>query len=356
MTVEELNGEQVLDKIIREQLKPLVKKVDQQAYYPEEYLQTLAENGLFTSDGHQMDEVRRRETILVERTAEACMTTAFNLWCHLASLTYWRHCDNQYLKSEILPSLESGEFFGGTGLSNPMKYYSGLEPLHLKARRGEGGYVISGSLASVSNLKRGHWFGIIASLDDGGEIMAFVPCSIEGLKMKEKADYIGVNGSATYGCRFNDVFVPEEWIISNDAQSFVDVIRPTFILYQTPLGLGVTSSAIRSMKKAPKKQGNINAFLPVQADEVEVGYNDLKNQLETLIKEGHEGNKLRDLLQLRLDIDALTLKAVHGDMLHYGGAGYLQNSHQSRRLRETYFLLNLTPTVKHLEKELFPHS
>ncbi|OZT76652.1 acyl-CoA dehydrogenase family protein [Salinicoccus roseus] len=356
MTVEELNGEQVLDKIIREQLKPLVKKVDQQAYYPEEYLQTLAENGLFTSDGHQMDEVRRRETILVERTAEACMTTAFNLWCHLASLTYLRHCDNQYLKSEILPSLESGEFFGGTGLSNPMKYYSGLEPLHLKARRGEGGYVISGSLASVSNLKREHWFGIIASLDDGGEIMAFVPCSIEGLKMKEKADYIGVNGSATYGCRFNDVFVPEEWIISNDAQSFVDVIRPTFILYQAPLGLGVTSSAIRSMKKAPKKQGNINAFLPVQADEVEGGYNDLKNQLETLIKEGHEDDKLRDLLQLRLDIDALTLKAVHGDMLHYGGAGYLQNSHQSRRLRETYFLLNLTPTVKHLEKELSPHS
>ena len=88
----------------------------------------------------------------------------------------------------------------------------------MKARRGEGGYVISGSLASVSNLKREHWFGIIASLDMVGEIMAFVPCSIEGLKMKGEGGLYRVNGSATYGCRFNDVFVPEEWIISNDAQ------------------------------------------------------------------------------------------------------------------------------------------
>ncbi|KIH70184.1 acyl-CoA dehydrogenase family protein [Salinicoccus roseus] len=352
MAVEELNREHVVDKIIKEQLKPLVKKVDQQAYYPEEYLRALAENGLFDSDGYKVEEVRRREALLVEWTAGTCMTTAFNLWCHLASLTYLRHCDNQYLKSEILPPLEKGEFFGGTGLSNPMKYYSGLEPLHLKAERREGGYVVSGSLASVSNLKSGHWFGIIASLDGGGEIMAFVPCTVEGLKMKERADYIGVNGSATYGCRFNDVFIPEEWIISTDAQSFVDVIRPTFILYQTPLGLGVTSSAIRSMKKAPKKQGNINAYLPVQADEVEAGYIDLKNEFETLIRDGYDGSRLRGLMQLRLDIDRLTLKAVHGDMLHYGGAGYLQNSHQSRRLREVYFLLNLTPTVKHLEKEL----
>ncbi|GLH62973.1 ABC transporter substrate-binding protein [Parageobacillus sp. G301] len=58
------------------------------------------------------------------------------------------------------------------------------------------------------------------------------------------------------------------------------------------------------------------------------------------------------LYRIRLNVTYLTLKAVHGSMLHHGGAGYLQQSDPSRRLRESYFLANLTPTVKHLEKVL----
>lgn len=48
----------------------------------------------------------------------------------------------------------------------------------------------------------------------------------------------------------------------------------------------------------------------------------------------------------------MTLRAVQADMLHQGGSAYLQASDPSRRLREAYFLANLTPTVRHLEKLL----
>ena len=48
--------------------------------------------------------------------------------------------------------------------------------------------------------------------------MGFVPCNAEGLKLKEKVDYLGINGSATYACSFNDVFVPDEWILSENAE------------------------------------------------------------------------------------------------------------------------------------------
>ena len=37
--------------------------------------------------------------------------------------------------------------------------------------------------------------------------MGFVSCDAEGLQ-KEKVDYLGINGSATYACSFNDVFIP----------------------------------------------------------------------------------------------------------------------------------------------------
>ena len=347
-----IDSEQLLDSVISEYLKPVVKKVDTDAYYAEEYLLELGRKGFFDSEGYSKQEVIEREAMLVGRTSELCMTTGFNLWCHLASLTYIRNCGNQYLKDELLPKLENGECLGGTGLSNPMKYYSGLDRLHLKAEKTKGGYTISGNLASVSNLKENHWFGIVASAGDAGEIMAFVPCSAEGLRLKAKADYIGVNGSATYACRFTDVFIPDEWIIAREAEAFVDRIRPVFLLYQAPLGLGVTSAVIEAMHKAPKKMGNANIYLPVQPEEIKERYDLLKGRLQELLEDADLHGRIQEIMQLRLDVAELTIRAAHGNMLYHGGAGYLKHSHPSRRLRETYFLLNLTPTVKHLEKEL----
>ncbi len=352
MTLEKTDQDELLDSVIKEHLKPVVKKVDTEAFYAEAYLLALGHQGFFDSAGYTVKEVVERETMLVERTSELCMTTGFNLWCHLAALTYIRNSDNQYLKDELLPCLEKGECLGGTGLSNPMKYYSGLEKLHLKAEKAEGGYVISGNLASVSNLKENHWFGIVASLEGSREVMAVVPCNAEGLKLKEKADYIGVNGSATYACKFSDVFIPDDWVIAHEAEPFVDMIRPTFLLYQAPLGLGVTSAVVRAMHKAPKKMGNANEYLSVQPDDIKRKYDALSIRLAELVQTENPVDSVKEIMQLRLDVDELTIRAVHGNMLYHGGAGYLKNSHPSRRLREAYFLLNLTPTVKHLEKEL----
>ncbi|MFD6440367.1 hypothetical protein ACFWDG_11270 [Peribacillus sp. NPDC060186] len=95
-------------------------------------------------------------------------------------------------------SFENGNLLGATGLSNPMKYYAGLDKLNLSAEPIEGGYILKGVLASVSNLGYHHWFGLI---------VVVVPC--KGLKLTEKVDYLGLNGSASYACSFNDVLITE---------------------------------------------------------------------------------------------------------------------------------------------------
>ncbi|OOR09298.1 acyl-CoA dehydrogenase, partial [Bacillus mycoides] len=113
--------------------------IDTEAYYPREFLIKVGKSGFFRSTEGSQQEYLAREVRLVEETAKVCMTTAFNIWCHLASLTYVRASENPFLKNEILPQLENGELLGGTGLSNPMKFYAGLETLHLKAKRADGG-------------------------------------------------------------------------------------------------------------------------------------------------------------------------------------------------------------------------
>ncbi|PLR80336.1 acyl-CoA dehydrogenase [Bacillus canaveralius] len=343
---------EVLDDLLQNELKPLVRKIDADAFYPRDFLLKLGTKGFLSSNGLSEQEVLAREVNLVEQIAKVCMTTAFNLWCHLAALTYIRKSDNSYLKQELLPLLENGKLLGGTGLSNPMKYYAGLEPLHLSAERAEGGYIISGQLPSVSNLGESHWFGVIASVGKKQRIMAFVPCNTEGLKLKEKQEYLGLNGSATFACGFNDVFIPDHFVITDNADEYVEKIRPAFVFYQIPLGIGVTAASIVSIEKVCNKQGGCNQFLGIQNEELIEELAPLREQLYQLVHAEDLTRHWKELLQLRLNAVHLTSKAVHACMLHQGSAGYLHKSDPSRRLRESYFFVNLTPTVKHLAKML----
>ncbi|MBU9722411.1 MULTISPECIES: acyl-CoA dehydrogenase family protein [Bacillaceae] len=418
-----------LYEILEKKLKPQVKKIDGKSLYYKDIFKILGERGYFSSEGLSLSDVVQREVEVVKETSRFCMTTGFIIWCHLAALTYLRHSDNSFLRNNILPQLESGETIAGTGLSNPMKYYAGLEKLHLSARQVVGGYVVNGTLPSVSNLGDDHWFGVIAEVSDNQRVMLFIPCNAEGLSMKEKIDYMGINGSGTFACRFNEVFIPEEQVIAENADQFVKRIRPSFVVYQIPLGLGVIQSSLLSINKCKNRQNGCNEFLPIQGKDVEEKLSELGNRLKgafateveangtsvqglgspglgdsfvageasvevtdeasnvgtgevtdevsnvgsdeaSFIREGTVSSKSfysgedavsspsnveldwKEILAIRRDAATATHEAVHAAMLHGGGAAYLNNSEDGRRLREAYFLLNLTPTLKHLGKML----
>ena len=340
----------LLENIINEELKPYVKRIDAEAYYAENYLRKLGEAGFLSSENKSKKDTIMDEMYLVEETAKICMTTAFCLWCHLAALTYVRNTKNEKLKNELLPALESGEILAGTGLSNPMKFYAGLEKLHLSAKKVEGGYLVSGVLPSVSNLGKGHSFGFVAGLNDTEQIMGIVSCDVEGLQLKEKVDYLAINGSATYACSFKDVFIPNENILSEDAGAFIEVIRPAFLLYQIPLGLGVTQASIESIEKVCQRQNGCNQYLKNRPEDLRQEEEKIQAKIQTLFDQEHVSFK--EIAAIRLQSAYLTLEAVQASMLHNGSAGYLQNCAPSRRLREAYFYANLTPTIKHLEKVL----
>ena len=340
----------LLENIINEELKPYVKRIDAEAYYAENYLRKLGEAGFLSSENKSKKDTIMDEMYLVEETAKVCMTTAFCLWCHLAALTYVRNTKNEKLKNELLPALESGEILAGTGLSNPMKFYAGLEKLHLSAKKVEGGYLVSGVLPSVSNLGKGHSFGFVAGLNDTEQIMGIVSCDVEGLQLKEKVDYLAINGSATYACSFKDVFIPNENILSEDAGAFIEVIRPAFLLYQIPLGLGVTQASIESIEKVCQRQNGCNQYLKNRPEDLRQEEEKIQAKIQTLFDQEHV--PFKEIAAIRLQSAYLTLEAVQASMLHNGSAGYLQNCAPSRRLREAYFFANLTPTIKHLEKVL----
>jgi len=337
----------VLKALIDDKLKPFAKKIDEEAFYAEEYLYALGKAGFLNSSQKEEESYLLDELELVNETAKVCMTTAFCLWCHLAALTYIRKTKNIVLREKVLSALERGELLGATGLSNPMKYYAGMEKLHLQAEQVDGGYVINGVLPAVSNLGANHYFGSLANCN-GKEVMVFVHADDENLQFKEAVDFLGVNGSATNSVRFTNVFIADESVVSHDATSFIEEIRPTFVLYQIPLGIGVMEAAIEGIEKVKGKQNGSNQFLPVQAADIAKKIITLKGALKSIASGEQKG--LLDICQLRLNTVYETLGAVQANMLHNGSGGYTNGSSPSRKLREAYFFANLTPTVRQLEK------
>ena len=68
----------------------------------------------------------------------------------------------------------TGRILGGTGLSNPMKSFFGIEKLKLKGRKVEGGYSRARRAALGIQSRPDHFFGTIFEPDDRpGEIVMF---------------------------------------------------------------------------------------------------------------------------------------------------------------------------------------
>ena len=195
-----------------------------------------------------------RSLSLIEEVASICGSTAFVVWCHLTAMSYVRNGHSEYLKREVLPKLETGQRLGGTGLSNPMKFYAGMENLRLQAEAADYGVRVNGMLPFVSNLADGHWFGIIAKRSSENRVMAFVPCSIEGLSMWERSEFIGMNGTGPYNCHFRDVHIPFEYILCDNADELVQQIRPGFVLTQVGMALGVIQKVHRTNTTTPVQQ------------------------------------------------------------------------------------------------------
>lgn len=341
----------LLNEIITKELKPFVKKVDEEAFYAKRYIETLGKEGFFREEDLSEQDIILKRLAVIEETAKTCMTTAFCIWCHLAATTYITHSENNVLKETVLMKLLNGELLAGTGLSNPLKSFAKLETLHLKAKKVSGGYVINGTLPAVSNIGENHAFAFVAQVDDTAKVMGFVYGDQAGLTLKPRTGYIGVNGSATYCCLFSEVFIPNEQVIATNVDEYIEKIRTRFLAYQIPLALGVTASSVTMMEKLARKHkqlnDNINRFLPIQPDEIKRKNDQLRSRLVEVVSE--ETLNWDSLLDIRLKSVYLTLEAVQASMLHNGGRGYVKSSVAERKLREAYFLVNLTPTIKHLE-------
>jgi alkylation response protein AidB-like acyl-CoA dehydrogenase len=337
-------------------LKPVVRQIDEEGLYPAQALRELGAAGAFgrhVGDGEPGDLVGAIDAMT--EVGKVCLSTAFCVWCQDALVWYLDRADNPAPRHRHLEAVAAGRALGGTGLSNPMKSFSGLEPLALKGKRVGGGWRVSGRLPFVSNLGDGHLFASIFSVDaaPARQVMALFRVGADGVSIAQNAHFIALEGSATYTVLIRDAYVSDDDVLSEDAGRFVPRIRTGFVLLQAGMALGAARGAIAMMRADPKGL-RLAAHLPLGPDAIESRVEALTDRISGHIAALEDPSRAAflEVLKTRLDLSYLALDAAQAAMLLSGARGYLSGSESARRLREAQFVAIVTPSVKHILAEL----
>jgi alkylation response protein AidB-like acyl-CoA dehydrogenase len=345
--------------IARGELSPLVQQIDANGLYPEQVLRRFGEAGAFSAHlpGYDNREPNLGAAIaMMSLAGEYCLSTAFCMWCQDALGWYIYTSDNGALKQHLGAHVATGDALGGTGLSNPMKSFFGIERLKLKGRRVPGGFRVTGALPWVSNLGPDHYFGSIFELDDdpGRRVMAVFGCSDAGVTIVQNDHFVALEGTRTFTVQLRDVFVPELMVLADPIDGYIPRIRSGFILLQAGMAVGLIRSCIELMRQMQAPLGHVNRFLELQPDDFAAKLDALEREVLALSATPFETQKdyWRRVIQARLEAGELSVAAAHHAMLHCGARGYVATGAAQRKLRESYFVAIVTPATKQLRKML----
>ncbi|HFH4740715.1 TPA: acyl-CoA dehydrogenase family protein, partial [Pseudomonas aeruginosa] len=190
----------------------------------------------------------------VERVAAVAarsLTAAFVFWGQRAFIEYLLQSPNQELRQRLLGDLLAGRLAGATGLSNAMKFLSGIEALQVVAHAEEAGWRLDGRLPWVTNLRSGD-FVVAAAIERGEGGSPFVLATPEGLAgLQRSADLrlLGLQCSNTAALDLRAVAVGRDWLLHDDARQFLPRVRPAFLGLQCGMAIGLARRALDEVQR-----------------------------------------------------------------------------------------------------------
>ena len=342
-------------QLVQTDLPPIVDAIDTGALYPADFMRKLGSIGAFSSHADLRDVDLNPAIDAMSEVSLVCGSSGFMTWCQDALVWYIANSDNGALKDKLLAKVADGAMLGGTGLSNPMKSFFGIEKLKLKGKRVEGGYVVNGALPWVSNLGPDHIFGTIFETPDGEKVMFIGDCADDAIELLPCDPFLAMDGTGTYGLQFRNAFIPDDMVLAHAALPFVKKIRAGFVLLQAGMGIGVIRDCISIMQRTKTSLGHVNKYLTAQQPEdFASALAELADEVKALASTPYDASDAywRRVVEARLQIGDLTMAAAHAAMLHTGARGYMKSHRAQRRMREAYFVGIVTPATKQLRKML----
>jgi isovaleryl-CoA dehydrogenase len=160
---------------------------------------------------------------------------------------YW--ASNAEQRERYLPKVLSGEWVGGMGMTEPG---TGTDVLAMKttARKVDGGYVLRGHKALITNAPDGDVFVVYAKLDD--KVTTFVvERGFKGFSTPDKTKKMGMRASMLGELVFDDCFVPAANLLGTEGKGVGNMMRNLEIerLTLAAMSLGIADRCLEVMVK-----------------------------------------------------------------------------------------------------------
>jgi alkylation response protein AidB-like acyl-CoA dehydrogenase len=292
----------------------------------------------------------------IAQVASRSLTAAFVLWGQRAFVEYLLQSDNHALRERLLADLLAGRKAGATGLSNAMKFLSGIEQLGVQAKAQDDGWLLNGALPWVTNLRKSG-FSVAAAIDLPGAqpFVAALPDDLPNLVRSEDLQLLGLQSSNTAALKLDNVSLGREWLLAADARSYLPRVRPSFLGLQCGMAIGLTRRCLAEAK----------ALLQGGRSVLEGDWQQLNSELARHERALFDGLRTEQfaaspvpLFKLRIGLAQLAAESVQLELQASGGKAYLQayGSGFARRLRESAFVPVVTPSLVQLRSELLKHG
>ncbi|MDR3531883.1 MAG: acyl-CoA/acyl-ACP dehydrogenase [Rhodopila sp.] len=320
-------------------------------------LPRLAEAGIFRAGvpaslgGAGGDVTQAVEAIAA--VSERSMAAGFVLWGQRTFIDYLLQSPNRALCERLLPDLLAGRVAGATGLSNAMKFLSGLEELQITAQRDGEGFRLDGKLPWVTNL-RVQGFHVAAAVGQANGPNAFVASlshDSAGLTRSRDLDLMAMRGTSTAAIRLEHVHIGPGDILHPHAATWLPQVRPAFLGMQCGMSIGL---ARRALAEAQAYAGPTRQVLCDPIAEL----TDTLAAQERALTDGLRAARFHAaparLFELRIGLAETAAQAVSLELQASGGRAYLapHGDGFARRWREAAFVPVVTPSLVQLKAAL----
>jgi alkylation response protein AidB-like acyl-CoA dehydrogenase len=236
---------------VEHEVKPLAKVIDREHRVPHETIRKAAELGLmgvpFPQKYGGMGGGEIGYCILMEEIGKVCTSTATVIGAHIgigAMAIYLDGTEEQ--KQKYLVPLAQGKAIAAFGLTESQAG-SDAAAIKTNARRDGDDYIINGAKVFITNGDIANVITVMAVTDPAlgarGGITAFiVETDTPGFSIGSLENKMGIRGSSTAECVFQDVRVPKENVLGRFGAGFLTFMRALDI-GRASLGAGCLGGA-----------------------------------------------------------------------------------------------------------------
>jgi citronellyl-CoA dehydrogenase len=250
------------------------------------------------------------------------------------------------LRDEFLKPSIAGDYVSCIGVS---EVGSGSDVASIKttAKKDGGDYVINGGKMWTTNGTQADWMCLLANTSDGqphrNKSLICLPMKTKGVEVMRKLDKLGMRASDTAQIHFDNVRVPQRYLIGEEGMGFTYQMRQfqEERLWAAGAGLMKMERAIRmtieytAERQAFGKSILDNQVVHFKLAELETKVELLRSLVYRAVEEYINGAEVTQLASMAKLTAGRLLREVSDSCLQYwGGMGFMTESEISRMYRD----------------------